>query len=571
MSSTDAYTREAQIKKQNSDMKHLVEDLKDFEKRKSRSNSISHHIESVLAQQENTSEVTSPKHSTATDETDDDTTTATADLVSENEESSHLSTPSSGVKVVPLLINKITEEHNNNHDTTVANSNPTRTNTNLTETTLTDSQLNLYQKLKAKNEEEEREKELQHQKEIEERLRKTRELEERMKSMLMSDDDDDDDDTTTEENQPVSSDSALMLQQKRLEEENLMKKQKEEQEEEERIRKETAEKEEQERAKKQQEEEERIKTEKQHQLQEALRLKKQQEEEEERLAKQELEEQRSKLASQLSTIVSELNESGQLKQWIKTVEESMTLVTLLKTELKQAKDLIHNQTSKRTEYNSSLNYLLEKQKDPEKFLQPYEIELMMERVKNIYPLYLPKSEVQKMDEQIKQIHETEKKKREEAQLRIEQEAAERLKKEKERQQLVILQRMIKDGNVHEISEELKRNNAIIKVLNFQNKNLGNEDVQMLADALVENTNLTELDLSFNTRIDDESLASLVKMIKNNHTLRKLYLEDTFIQNNQPIIDAVAGNFKLVDMVLSEFATDDQLDQLDHYLDRNENV
>lgn len=436
-----------------------------------------------------------------------------------------------------------------------------------------DSQMSLYQKLKAKSEQEDKEREEEHQREIEERLRKKKELEEKMK-MLMDESDSDLDSTRSKKSArdqySQQSDSSLMLQQRKLEQEAALKREQEQGElekaEELRKQKELERIEEENRL-----ERERIEEAKKKEVEERIRLQRLQEEEEDRRAKQELDDEKERLSQQFANLMSEMNESGKLGEWIKSVESKMSLVSMLKTELKQAKDLNHNQSSKRTEFNSSLNFLIEKQKDPEKFLQPYEIELMKERIKNIYPIYLPKSEVEKMDEQIKQIEVTEKKKREEAQLRLEQEAAEKLRKEKERQQMIILQRLIKDGNVRVICEELKKNNPMLKSVNLQNKNISNDDVEELSNAILENTCLQELDLSFNARIDDESVDSIVKIVKQNHTLRKLYLEDTFIQTNQPIIDAVAGNFKMVDMVLSEFATDDQLDQLDMYLDRNEGL
>ncbi|KAG2385826.1 hypothetical protein C9374_002975 [Naegleria lovaniensis] len=612
----DAYTRESQIQK-NKNVGKIVEDLLNFEKKKS-VGTPSAEKEQNNSHSETTTSDEQQHHTTAVDEasTDEDSMTiqisGTSSTTTFN--SSQLNTDEQSTTPTSTCVNSSTSAcsptmSNSSRKDSVSPS------THLP-TGLTDSQLNLYQKLKAISEREEREREEQHQREIEERLKKQRELEAKMKSMLESDDSDlsEDDDETEEKSKENSSsihpsstttttttttsetnvtqlsnsdtntsstefnsetsnlsDSALLLQQRRKQEELALEKLKQDQEQE-RLEQERIEKE-----KSLQLEQERIQRDLElKQLEETkrreadeLRRKKLAEEEEERKLKQQIEEERSSLSSQLTQLLAEFNESGKLQEWIRHVESKMHLVTLLKSELKQAKDLQHNQTSKRTEYNSSLNFLMDKQKDPEKLLQPYEIELMKERVKNIYPLYLPKSEITKMEEQISQIENTEKKKREEHQLKLEQEAAEKLRKEKERQQLIILQRLIKDGNVKVISDELKRNNPLLRSVNLQNKNISNDEVYDLADALVENTCLTELDLSFNTRVDDECMDALVRIVKNNHTLRKLYLEDTFIQNNQPLIDAVASNFKLVDMVLSEFATDDQLDQLDMYLDRNE--
>lgn len=621
MTFTDAYTRESQIQK-NKNVGKIVEDLLNFEKKKG--------IGTPSADKEQNGALLAEASNHAGDELNtskeqhhaagrDDTSTDEDSMTIQTNENSSTALNSSQLNSDDQSITPTSCSMN----TSISACSPTMSSSSNSRkdsvspsshlpSGLTDSQMNLYQRLKAISEREEREREEQHQREIEERLKKQRELEAKMKSMLESDDSDlsDDDDTketssvttvnhhstesnvttpsmvvtaattSTEESNSVTtsntetlnlSESALLLQQRRKQEEQALEKLRQEQEqarlEQERIEKEKALQLEQERIQrdlelKQLEETKRREA-------EELHRKKLLEEEEERKLKQQIEEERASLSSQLTQLLSEFNESGKLQEWIRHVESKMHLVTLLKSELKQAKDLQHNQTSKRTEYNSSLNFLLDKQKDPEKLLQPYEIELMKERVKNIYPLYLPKSEIAKMEEQIAQIENTEKKKREEHQLKLEQEAAEKLKKEKERQQLIILQRLIKDGNVKVISDELKRNNPLLRSINLQNKNISNDDVYELADALVENTCLTELDLSFNTRVDDECMDALVRIVKNNHTLRKLYLEDTFIQNNQPLIDAVAGNFKLVDMVLSEFATDDQLDQLDLYLDRNE--
>ncbi|KAL9656074.1 hypothetical protein ABK040_007692 [Willaertia magna] len=587
----DAYTREAQIKKQNSkDMKHLVEELKKFETLKRFSGSIDDKIEENIAnlqfEEQNISEEdhhspeTQPEVLPSSTVTNESTTVEeeheeheeeeekTEEEVKEEEESVEQQEPQIEV---PKL------EHTSS--------------TSVNESELSLSQREMFKELTKVQDE----KDIELQKEMEERLRKQQELEEKMKMLMTeldSDEEDDDEEERKhqEELKRIEEEKQRQLEEKRIQEEikrkqqeeELKRRQEEEQkrkEEEERKRKEEEElkrKQEEELKRKQQEEEE-LKKKKQQEEEELKRkqeeeLKKKQEEDEKRKKNEEEEKKRKEqlrntLVTQLHEILHEYNQSGKLSHWIESVPNELT--PSLQSEIKQATDFLNKQTTYRKEYNNMVQELDKRQLDIENFIPLHEIEVVRERVKNIYINFIPRKEIEVMKRKVMEIEDKERKRKEEIQRRMEKEAEEKRKREKEQQQGAILQRMIKDGNIHVISEELKKNNPTLKAISLQNKNIGNEDVIAIADALVENTNLTELDLSFNTRIDDDSVNAIVKIIKHNHTLRKLYLEDTFIRDNHPIVEAVAGNFKLVDMVLSDFATDDQLDQLDSYLDRNE--
>ncbi len=90
----------------------------------------------------------------------------------------------------------------------------------------------------------------------------------------------------------------------------------------------------------------------------------------------------------------------------------------------------------------------------------------------------------------------------------------------------------------------------------------------MCQALVGNTICIEFDAS-NNPIDNKSLDDLVMLITKNKTIRKFYLEDTFINDYSSIMEAMEGNRTIIDMTLGKFASEEELDDLDAILDRNE--
>jgi Ca2+-binding EF-hand superfamily protein len=129
---------------------------------------------------------------------------------------------------------------------------------------------------------------------------------------------------------------------------------------------------------------------------------------------------------------------------------------------------------------------------------------------------------------------------------------------------------MKSNDIAYLTSLVQHDDSDIKKLTFQGKNPTNIHVQNLCKALISNTSVLTLDLSKNSSITNDSVHALCKLIEENKTLKRLYLDDTSITKVGSIIISMRKNKKIIDMTVPEAqATDEELDELDELLDRNE--
>ena len=94
---------------------------------------------------------------------------------------------------------------------------------------------------------------------------------------------------------------------------------------------------------------------------------------------------------------------------------------------------------------------------------------------------------------------------------------------------VILNRKnIRDEDLQNVGEALKTNN-ILKELRLDNNNI--TDVQSIGEGLKTNNTLTTLSLSYNIITDDSGIQSIIDVLKTNNTLNELYLRNNQLSDN----------------------------------------
>jgi len=123
----------------------------------------------------------------------------------------------------------------------------------------------------------------------------------------------------------------------------------------------------------------------------------------------------------------------------------------------------------------------------------------------------------------------------------------------------------------DVLELVRNNDPDLEVLNMKNKSIDDAMLEELVDALESNTTVFELDLDMNPDISDESVPALADLVEFNKHLQVIVFESTNIRTNAEIVCALEKNFVLRDLVLSQHATDDELNLVDELLDRNENA
>ena len=73
----------------------------------------------------------------------------------------------------------------------------------------------------------------------------------------------------------------------------------------------------------------------------------------------------------------------------------------------------------------------------------------------------------------------------------------------------------------------------------------------------------------NFEITDESIGAIADLIEFNKHLEVIVFEKTSITDNSEFVKALEGNFLLRDVVLSQNASDEEIQRCEELLDRNE--
>jgi hypothetical protein len=131
------------------------------------------------------------------------------------------------------------------------------------------------------------------------------------------------------------------------------------------------------------------------------------------------------------------------------------------------------------------------------------------------------------------------------------------------------QKLMDDGNVEAIEVLISENDPSMKSVILRDKNLNDDDVDFLCEALLYNTTVKELDISNNPLITDSSTNSLCKLIKSSKTLQRLYIDGTSIRVFDDIIESLSRNLYIIDMILPDQALMEEHDLVERYLTRNE--
>lgn len=107
-------------------------------------------------------------------------------------------------------------------------------------------------------------------------------------------------------------------------------------------------------------------------------------------------------------------------------------------------------------------------------------------------------------------------------------------------------------------------------LDLSKKGISNSGVYEIAEALKLNDTIREIDLSDNI-FDDEAAIYLADMLKRNMTLMSLFLDNNFIRDRgtSALVETLERNRTLTELTLNPmFSSEDDLDMIDMYLDRN---
>jgi hypothetical protein len=124
-------------------------------------------------------------------------------------------------------------------------------------------------------------------------------------------------------------------------------------------------------------------------------------------------------------------------------------------------------------------------------------------------------------------------------------------------------------SLESLIDRIRKNDAELKELDLQGYYVVKDELKQLIDVAVKNTNLIELDLTNNTGIRDGSVKDLARLIEQNKTIRRLYLEGTSITDISLLVSKLQHNHTLVDFTVPEEIADENLDKLNELLDRNE--
>lgn len=135
--------------------------------------------------------------------------------------------------------------------------------------------------------------------------------------------------------------------------------------------------------------------------------------------------------------------------------------------------------------------------------------------------------------------------------------------QKEKDQFLLQQQ----GNISFILSKLQHNDPDIKKLDLSGKKIGNTNCCKLMETLQHNNTLTTLILRDND-LDNSCITSICKMLHKNLTLHTLDLSNNFITNPALIVEALEHNFCICNLELGRYASEDTLDQMEEYLDRN---
>jgi len=129
-----------------------------------------------------------------------------------------------------------------------------------------------------------------------------------------------------------------------------------------------------------------------------------------------------------------------------------------------------------------------------------------------------------------------------------------------------------DGPFATQINRINRNDATLKILNLSGKNVEDKTAIEIFKALESNTNLTKLDLTENN-LTEETLESFTKMLSSNKIIETIELEGNKFKSSfvDDFISAIEKNTTLVDITVSEYASDEQLDKIDDILDRNYDI
>jgi Ran GTPase-activating protein (RanGAP) involved in mRNA processing and transport len=111
---------------------------------------------------------------------------------------------------------------------------------------------------------------------------------------------------------------------------------------------------------------------------------------------------------------------------------------------------------------------------------------------------------------------------------------------------------ISDEGARYLAEMLDTNMKLIQ-LSLSENQIGNDGVKMIADVLSRgNTALQDFNLSANTDINDESIGTLIDMIKRNQSLKKLDLRHCdFSEDGERELQAVGKSRKKFELWLSQ--------------------
>jgi hypothetical protein len=128
---------------------------------------------------------------------------------------------------------------------------------------------------------------------------------------------------------------------------------------------------------------------------------------------------------------------------------------------------------------------------------------------------------------------------------------------------------IDNGDVTFITELVNSNDKRLTRIRLKGKDITDQQVDELCSAVIKSNTVTELDLSNNQSITDTSLTSLCKLVEENKTLKKLYLDGTGIKSFAGLLFSMDKNYSIIDMTIPNCATDNFVDMLEDILDRNE--
>ncbi|KAL0487297.1 hypothetical protein AKO1_012185 [Acrasis kona] len=131
--------------------------------------------------------------------------------------------------------------------------------------------------------------------------------------------------------------------------------------------------------------------------------------------------------------------------------------------------------------------------------------------------------------------------------------------------------LVREMEIEQLESRIRDNDPLLDILKLSSKNLQDEEFEHLCDALRHNYVILELNISDNQSITDHCSRSLSRLLLENKILKKIYLGGTSIKKFDEILDSLNRNMSVIDMELSEYASDEDFAVMDQYLDRNENL